>query len=157
AAPACSECPVRQDCHALAHDRVAELPTPRTRKRVPMKRACFLLAVARDTILLEQRPPTGIWGSLLAPPQFANTKALRSPRAPFAPAAPLEPLPVRRHGFTHFTLAYRPYLARIDVLDSRAAEPMQRWIALDAITSAPLPAPMRVLLTELSARLARES
>jgi len=156
AAPTCPACPVRQDCHALANNRVAELPTPRTRKSLPTRRACFLLAVARDAILLEQRPPSGIWGSLLAPPQFASAKSLRSALAQLAAASKVQALSARRHGFTHFTLMYTPYLAHIDAPHLHVSEPNQRWILLDDIGTVALPAPMRALLLDVRALLARE-
>ena len=157
AAPACTGCPIVQDCFARAHDRVDELPAPRKRRTPPTRRACFLVAVSRDWILVEQRPPTGIWGSLLAPPQFASAAAMRSALAAFAAPCVAQALGTRRHGFTHFTLEYTPYLARIESLRPGASEPNQRWMHLSEIESAALPAPMRVLLAEVRDLLARES
>lgn len=156
AAPACAVCPVRQDCFALARNRVDALPPPRKRRSPPMRRACFLLAVAGDTILLEQRPPTGIWGSLLAPPQFASAQAMRSALTAFAVGSRTRALRVRRHGFTHFTLEYTPYLARIDAPRPRVSEPNQRWVRLSDLGSVALPTPMRALLTDVRELLARE-
>jgi A/G-specific adenine glycosylase len=155
-APACTACPVRQDCFALAHGRVDELPTPRKHRMPDTRRACFLLAVANDAILLEQRPPSGIWGSLLAPPQFASARALRAALSALAANSRARALGARRHGFTHFTLAYTPYLAYIDTPRPHIREPNQRWVQLSEIGSTPLPAPMRVLLGEVRASLERE-
>lgn len=156
-APKCADCPVRRDCRALAEDRVAELPTPRKRKAVPTRRACFLLAIAADAILLEQRPPTGIWSNLLVPPQFATAKSMRGALAGLAAEARVRPLSARHHGFSHFTLAYTPYLVQIDALAPRMCEPHQRWVPLDELGNAPLPAPMQVLLGEVRALLAQGS
>jgi A/G-specific adenine glycosylase len=156
AAPVCTGCPVARDCFARSHDRVDELPAPRKRKTPPTRRACFLVAVSCDSILLEQRPPMGIWGSLLAPPQFANAGAMRSALAALAAACDARALETRRHGFTHFTLEYTPYLARIESLSPRASEPGQRWMHLSEIESAALPAPMRALLADVRDLLARE-
>ena len=156
AAPACAACPVRDDCHALTHDLVHLLPAPRARKPPPTRRACVLLAIARDAVLLEQRPPVGIWGGLLAPPQFADAKSLRLALHQFAADVQVRALPPRRHGFTHFTLAYTPYLAQFDALSPRVTEPNQRWVALGEAGLAPLPAPMRILLDEVRELLARE-
>ncbi|HTT13790.1 MAG TPA: A/G-specific adenine glycosylase [Burkholderiaceae bacterium] len=154
--PSCAVCPVREDCHALVHQRVDRLPAPRARKRLPTREACFLLAVARDAVLLEQRPPVGIWGGLLAPPQFADSKSLRKALGALAADAQVRALRPRRHGFTHFTLAYTPYLAQLDAPPSRVGEPNQRWVSLREAGSAPLPAPMRALLSEVHELLARE-
>jgi A/G-specific adenine glycosylase len=153
-APKCADCPVRRDCHALAQDRVAELPTPRKRKTVPTRRAFFLLAIADDAILLEQRPPTGIWSSLLVPPQFATIRSMRDALAGLAAGARVRPLSARNHGFSHFTLAYTPYMAQVEKLPPRVCEPHQRWVPLDELGGAPLPAPMQVLLGEVRELLA---
>ena len=66
------------------------------------------------------------------------------------------PLGARRHGFTHFTLAYTPYLVRLDARRPRVCEPNQRWLRLDQMHTAPLPAPMRTLLAEVRELLAQE-
>jgi A/G-specific adenine glycosylase len=154
AAPACERCPVRQDCHALLNDRVAELPSRRQRKAVPTRRAHFLLVVARGAVLLEQRPPRGIWGGLLAPPQFAAPAALRAAVATLAPGGVAKALPARAHGFTHYTLRYTPHVVSVPGRSSaRSGTPASyRWLALDRLAEAPLPAPIRVLLGEIAAR-----
>jgi A/G-specific adenine glycosylase len=157
ASPACTACPVQQDCFALIHDRVAKLPTLRKRKATPTRHAWFLLAIERDTILLEKRPATGIWGSLLAPPQFASIEAMRSSLDAIDTAAEVRALPARRHGFTHFTLAYTPYLARLSSPRPRLAEPGQRWVRLDDLGATALPAPIKKLLADVRALLAREN
>jgi len=157
ATPACTACPVAHDCIARAHDRVDELPAPRKRRSPPTRHACFLVAVSRDAILVEQRPPTGIWGGLLAPPQFASATEMRSALEAFATASDAKALHTRRHGFTHFTLEYTPYLARIETPRPHASEPNRRWIRLSEIEGAALPAPMRGLLTEVRELLDRES
>jgi A/G-specific adenine glycosylase len=156
AAPKCVVCPVRHDCVALREDRVAELPTRRKRSVVRKRNACFLLAVAQDSVLLERRPPAGIWGSLLVPPQFADARSMRMALAAIASTSKVRALGVRQHGFTHFTLAYTPYLARIEAPRPRVAEPNQQWLRLDEVGAAPLPAPMRALLVEVRDLLARE-
>jgi A/G-specific adenine glycosylase len=155
--PACTACPVQLDCFAFIHDRVADLPAPRKRKAAPTRRAWFLLAIERDAILLEHRPPTGIWGSLLAPPQFATIEAMRSAVDAMDTDAEVRALPARRHGFTHFTLAYTPYLARLNSLRPRAAEPGQRWVRLDDLGASALPAPIKKLLTDVRALLEGEN
>jgi A/G-specific adenine glycosylase len=154
--PSCGACPVRDDCHAFTHAVVDRLPAPRKRKRPPMRRACFLLAIAHDAILLEQRPPAGVWGGLLAPPQFADTKSMRIALSGLAASARMRALPRRRHGFTHFTLDYAPYLAQIDEALPRVSEPNQRWIRLCETDTAALPSPMRSLMVEVRELLLRE-
>ena len=155
ARPACTDCPVRMDCYALGHDRVDKLPTPRKRKAAPTRRACILLAVAGDAVLLEQRPPAGIWGGLLAPPQYADTRALRRALESIGEGTSLRAMPKRSHGFSHFTLVYTPYLATIDALRPGVREPGRLWVRLDRLADVALPAPMQGLLADLRAQLAQ--
>lgn len=69
--PRCSDCPIADDCVALAEDRVATLPTPRPKKTLPVKTARMLVLVDSDNqVLLEKRPPTGIWGGLWSLPEL---------------------------------------------------------------------------------------
>lgn len=156
AIPACATCPVKDDCHAFTHDAVERLPAPRRRKRPPLRRACFLLAIVHDEILLQQRPPAGVWGGLLAPPQFVDVKSMRVALGGLARSSRVRALPRRRHGFTHFTLEYTPYLAQIDEALPCAGEPNQRWIRLCETDTAPLPSPMRSLMVEVRELLGHE-
>lgn len=53
-----------------------ELPSPKPRKAVPRREATLLVLQDGCRILMETRPPTGIWGGLLSLPELpAGTKA----------------------------------------------------------------------------------
>src|SRR5690554_3909603 len=68
-APACLLCPVSAQCQALAQGRVAELPTPRPGKPLPQRETTVLLAWDDSgRVLLQRRPPAGIWASLWSLP-----------------------------------------------------------------------------------------
>jgi len=70
--PECNRCPLSEDCQALAQNRVGEFPAARPRKKLPVKAArMLLLANAEGSILLEKRPPSGIWGGLWSLPELA--------------------------------------------------------------------------------------
>ena len=155
ARPGCTACPVRTDCYALRHDRIDQLPTPRKRKAAPTRRACILLAVAGDAVLLEQRPPTGIWGGLLAPPQYADARALRRALESMSEGTSVRAMPKRTLGFSHFTLAFTPFVATLDAVRPGVQEPGHRWVSLDRLADVALPAPMQSLLVDLRAQLAQ--
>ena len=67
--PACERCPLSNDCKALAHDRVAELPTPKKQKVLPVRETVMLVIKKGEKLLLEKRPPAGIWGGLWSLPE----------------------------------------------------------------------------------------
>jgi len=150
ARPACVRCPLADICVARAQDRVAELPAARPRKAVPQRRVRVAVIHAAGRVLLERRPPTGIWGGLLALPEIpaGEPDVARWLETRFGFAAPtsaaLAPL---QHAFTHFRLELSPI--RFDVGDDAGravADDGHRWVALAELDSAGLPAPVRRIL-----------
>ncbi len=67
--PDCEHCPLAQDCVALSADRVAELPTPKARQTLPVRDTVMLVIEQDNNVLLEKRPPSGIWGGLWSLPE----------------------------------------------------------------------------------------
>jgi len=113
--PRCAECPVQALCRAHAEGRQAELPAKRARRVRPQRRVYMLVARRGDgAVLLERRPPRGIWGGLWSLPEFPAVddarqfcaRALRTPD--LAPRAGAE----LQHAFTHFDLAITPLHVR---------------------------------------------
>jgi A/G-specific adenine glycosylase len=162
--PACERCPVRVSCVARHTGRQATLPAPRARRQRPVRPAHVLVALAQGAVLLQRRRGDGIWGGLMCLPQFASKAALlRRARALGAGDAPVVALPARRHTLTHLTLAIEPYLALTPGPtaakqdggggSARSAD-ARRWVALDRIDQAALPAAHRQLLREVRERLA---
>lgn len=68
--PNCAHCPVNSNCAALRTGEVARYPEPKPRKALPV-RTCRMLLITNATgeVLLEQRPPAGIWGGLWSLPE----------------------------------------------------------------------------------------
>jgi len=113
--PQCVHCPLREDCAARRLGRVQQLPAPRVRRARPTRRVFMLLAVDTDgQVLLQRRPPQGIWGGLWTPPEFEQQEAATRFCATALAAAQLDPqpLPGVRHAFTHFELEITPLRAR---------------------------------------------
>jgi len=147
--PACDLCPLRQDCVARLQGRVAELPTPKP-KRARAHRRSHLLIIENSAgeILLERRPPAGIWGGLWCLPMFAEDEDWRHLAAEryalrLGPAAPL---PVVQHGFTHFDLDLLPLRLRAQGKAVLAEGGGAAWIKMAAELPVGLPAPVKVLL-----------
>jgi len=68
--PTCSECPVMQDCFAYQHNQQLVLPSKRIKKILPVKKAIFtIIKNQKGEVLLEKRPPVGIWGGLWSLPE----------------------------------------------------------------------------------------
>jgi len=146
--PRCAVCPVRADCVALHSERTAELPTARARKKIPERRANFLLLLYGNDILLEKRAPSGIWGGLWCPPQTGTDKIdeLNYLRASGLVAHERTELTPFVHAFTHFKLRITPVLLRLKGKPPRCAEPVCMWLDVGTALEAAIPAPARRLL-----------
>ena len=132
--PDCGRCPVSRRCVARREDRVAELPMPRARKPLPLRRATWLILRHENHVLLERRPSPGIWGGLWCFPEQVRGYAAKGGRR----LAPIE------HGFTHFRLRIQPRLC--DVSGKRPAGPALRWMRIADVASAAVPTPVRSLI-----------
>ena len=151
--PRCEACPVADLCVARRDARTAELPIPRARKAVPEKAVTVL--VLRDAglrILLERRPPSGIWGGLLALPELPAGRDV----AEFCHARlgvtlqSVSPASTFRHAFSHFRLVMQPLVCTVAPLPG-TAEPGLEWIAPENLAAAALPSPARKILHAVSA------
>jgi A/G-specific adenine glycosylase len=153
--PRCASCPVSGECVALSTDRIAELPTPRPR-RVARKRSMhYLLLMQGDEVLLEPRPPAGIWGGLMCLPEWDETQPLDERIDHFGlqleEARALAPF---THAFTHFELELRPVLCRVKTRENCAASP-HVWVGLSEVKCYALPAPIGKLLAGLAGAQSR--
>jgi len=142
--PRCASCPLAATCLAHQQGREACLPTPKPAQTRRQREAVWLLLTDGRQVLLERRPPVGIWGGLLALPEGLD----RLPRWGLS-ALELEPLPPREHAFTHFRLKIRPFLCRVAALPLLAGEPGMCCLPLAEARAAGVPAPVAVLLGEL--------
>jgi A/G-specific adenine glycosylase len=154
--PRCPDCPVASTCVALAQGRVSDLPTPRPAKARPVRHtAIAIIRDAHGALLLETRPPSGIWGGLMSLPEFDadadDARLVAAIAARYSLDVELrDRLPELRHEFSHYSLVMHPRLARIRGA-SGAAGGAARMVLPDAFEALALPAPVRRLLQQLTA------
>ena len=151
--PACPACPLRAQCVARREDRVAELPAPRPRRERPHRAATVLILVQDARVLLEQRPPTGLWGGLLALPEMEGEVATLLDEVQARLGCHIESaqqMATLRHAFTHFTLEMRPLLCCVTHTADAVRQDRLRWLPLTKLEQAPLPAPVRKLLRRIT-------
>ena len=151
ARPRCAACPVARDCVARCADRVASLPAPRPRKRLPQRAATVLLLERGGEFLLEQRPPLGVWAGLWSFPETesgADVAAYVAARFDATIEEPMALAPLR-HAFTHFALTLHPVRAAVRAWPARVESPCMRWLTPAAAIDAAVPAPVRTLLRSL--------
>lgn len=146
--PACSRCPLIQDCVAHRTARTTVLPTRKPRREQAHREAWLLLIEdEQGHVLLEQRPGTGIWGGLWCPPVIPlGEDRVQILRNRFGVAMQDEQgEETIEHSFTHFDLSLHPLRGRAQLLDDAIAEPgVTAWHRPQALCEGivALPAPV---------------
>ena len=148
--PACAICPLQEHCIALREGRVGELPSPKPGKPLPDRIAHMLLIEdSEQRVLLQRRPPTGVWAALWSLPEHADLVAARTwfdarAHGDFDAAQAGDPI---AHGFSHYRLRIHPH--RLEGVRPRHAvgdNDDLRWATRAELAGIGLPAPVRRLL-----------
>lgn len=152
AKPTCVKCPLAQRCIAMTTGRVTLLPTPRARKKIAQRSARYLILQRGASVLLERRPPLGIWGGLLCLPELsAEQDVVSLARGRYGcHVGKMQSLPSIAHTFTHFRLDIQPILCEVIGQSPQVAQAEAAWYGFDALAQAALPAPLRRLLEMLA-------
>ena len=151
--PSCAACPLTETCIARTKRTIDQLPTPRPLKNRPV-RSSIVLALQDESgaMLLELRPPVGIWGGLLSLPEFDPELSDDAVVAAVGLRYGLkivvaEVFDELRQEFTHYTYLMRPRLAR--VIGSEGVASSLRVVHEQDLRTAPLPAAVRRFLLRL--------
>jgi len=109
--PLCLLCPVSAQCEARKHQRQTDYPQRKPRKDKPVKQTAMLMLVSPgNEILLEKRPPAGIWGGLLSFPELeVNSEVAQWCKNRFGAGVRYTAVwPTLRHTFSHYHLDITP-------------------------------------------------
>jgi len=117
-AKSCKQCPLNRDCRAYADNSVHAYPSPRPKKTLPVRTTIMLLL--RDEtnrVLLQKRPPSGIWGGLWSFPEADGNTGVADIRkwCNGKLAVDIDVILTGdqlRHTFSHFHLDITPVYAR---------------------------------------------
>lgn len=153
--PLCTECPLHEDCAALASDNIASYPGKKPRKKLPVRTTTMLVVCDTDNrVLLEKRPPQGIWGSLYSLPELneaSESTARDILPTPVTLNSQETALPAIRHTFSHYHLDISPIRYRTNSkTDAIADSDRWLWYPLDHSLQVGLAAPVKKLLTRLA-------
>ncbi len=155
--PACLLCPVQQTCVAKRDGLTETLPGKSAKRDVPHREIQMLVVVNAGQVLLEKRPPTGVWGGLWSLPECAvDVDALETAQKRFAVKIKAgtknaEKLATVEHGFTHFSLSIFPVKIHVSATQPRVMEAGLVWLSWKDIKEAALPAPVKKILLKLGA------
>lgn len=150
--PACAECPLQAGCLAYRSGAQARFPEPRPRKAIPLKTTRMLLLRSQHGVLLQRRPPSGIWGGLYSLPELAPEEDWRRYCAEQLGLEVLEceALPELMHTFSHFQLRILPQLVQVRPrLDLVMEAAPGVWYNGDTAPGLGLAAPVAKLLSDI--------
>ncbi len=152
--PKCVACPLNKTCQAYAQNLVSKLPTPKPKKIIPKKQTTMLLIWHGKEILLEKRPPRGIWGGLWSLPEISPQEiATQIVMSRFGLNTEAEePLPGIQHAFTHFKLEITPQPLHVISKPLQANMPNMIWLPIEDAIGAALPTPVRNILLNLNVK-----
>lgn len=153
--PQCPRCPLKASCVALEHGLTEILPAKKATKEIPTRAATFLILRAADKILLQKRPPHGIWGGLWSLPEITGTPDKKLIRQLCSAEFQLdvkkfETLSPFRHTFSHYHLDIHPIViaARVPAKVMECTE--QIWYNLSQPELIGLPKPVQSILRNLA-------
>jgi A/G-specific adenine glycosylase len=150
--PACELCPVRADCLALAQGETGRYPGKKPGKSLPVKSVQLLmLRNPAGDILLQQRPPQGIWGGLWSFPELASDADARQHcEDHFSPVMAGEVWDSYRHTFSHYHLDITPVLLQLEQEPVCVQEAANLWYNPRRPDNLGLAAPVKRLLEKLA-------
>ncbi len=153
AQPRCVQCPLSANCIAYRDNLTAHLPERKPARRVPVRRTHMLIVRDRaGRVLLERRPPTGVWAELWSLPECDEIEmtAVALQRHCGIEPGKAQLLPSFRHVFSHFRLDITPLQFQVERKSPHVADSQDHgWFERDQIARLGLPSPVRKLLDDV--------
>jgi A/G-specific adenine glycosylase len=151
--PLCEQCPLAGDCVAFAQGLTKDIPERKPKRAIPTRQTIMLvLRDADGRLLLERRPPSGVWAGLWSLPEAADHDSARIRAASYRRRMHEEfsPLPAFVHAFSHYRLEVTPLSLRVASSVGIADDADRRWLHPHEAAELGLPAPVRKLIAALA-------
>lgn len=152
--PLCVMCPVSKGCKAYLQNRQMEFPQRKIHKKIPTRFVNLLIFHDKKhhQVLLEKRPPVGIWGGLWSFPECSIEEDIKKwckDVLNFKVIA-MKSLPDFKHVFSHFQLNITPiYIYQYDQKNRIMDSQQYIWYKLDEPTARGFSSPVKRLLQTL--------
>ncbi|MCC1495811.1 A/G-specific adenine glycosylase [Alcanivorax sp. 1008] len=150
--PRCHECPLAKHCSAFKAGTVSQYPGKKPSKATPVRQTLMLLLEnEHGEVLLEQRPPSGLWGGLWCLPEIGDPALLKGAlNERGLNGGRIKALPDFRHTFSHFHLDISPLRIKVKPAGKVVRETTrQRWVKHNSPGELGLAAPIKKLLESL--------
>lgn len=153
--PQCAQCPFESYCIARAKNIEKILPKAKPRKTLPIREVTLLILHNNMSVLLEKRPPIGVWAGLWSLPELtgkpsaAEIKTFCQKRFKVNIQA-LESGASFRHTFSHYHLEITPVFLTVHKTNNKIVEDKQQiWYKQHQSQRIGMPAPIKMLLNKL--------
>lgn len=151
--PDCVSCPAKEICQAFIQQRTAEIPASKPKRVKPQREVALVLAVSKAGVLLQKRPPSGIWAGLWSFPELDESSQVKEwcmTKLGCEPSELSHWAPVG-HSFSHFDLQMHPVEVHLSEESSQIME-ADHWLWYNSAAPANvgLAAPVARLLEALS-------
>ncbi len=153
--PLCVACPLTAICQSYQQGTQQQYPGSKPARKRPQRHSWVLLHHSLDQVLLERRPPSGIWGGLWSLPEVDDLQQLSDWQQQYLGQPCKITLTHEKallHKFTHFDLSLS--VARVAMSDATGVVPDNRvsesrdlrWIELSSLADYGLPTPIEKIL-----------
>ena len=151
--PDCRACPLNRTCEGLAEGDALEYPGRKPKKQIPTKTTCMLLIESPGgELLMEKRPPSGIWGGLwsfIEQPEVPDTSELATNH--LFEVDSLATWDTLKHTFSHYHLLITPVHVRLKQQPQQVLESdRQIWYNPRESADFGLAAPVKKLLEQFN-------
>ena len=149
--PDCAACPLKLKCKAALRGEQAFFPGKKPKKQLPEKQSFWLLLQHENSVLLLQRPATGLWGGLYGFLEFNREEDRTAYITQQALAVEsVQELAGFRHTFSHFHMWILPQQVKLRQRPAFVKEQSEAtWFTIDAIPKVGLSAPAKQLFQQL--------
>lgn len=152
--PVCDSCPLTEICASYQQGTQQQYPVSRPASKRVHKHCWVLLHQTQDHILLQRRPPSGIWGGLWSLPEIENLAQLESWQLQHLGQLQQVSQTIENsllHKFTHFDLSLS--IARVDMTKLPLSEIVAesggyQWIEREQLARYGLPTPIQKILSQ---------
>ncbi|MHA7841056.1 MAG: A/G-specific adenine glycosylase [Gammaproteobacteria bacterium] len=133
--PQCTLCPLQTTCQGYQQGNAIAYPEKKPKKTLPERYTTVLMLYDnQQRLLLEKRPPVGIWGGLWSFPEYALDTDWQAwcEDTYHCNVQTHETWPTFRHTFSHYHLHITPILVHIThKLTKVREEPRHAWCPID--------------------------
>ncbi len=152
--PDCDHCPLTKDCFTRKTGKQHDFPGSKPKTKLPKRETIFaIIENKKGEVLLERRPPSGIWGGLWCFPEFSPDESIASKikrQYGFNIKQQIE-YKGFKHTFSHFHLMIKPVHISIEGQTNKINDTgISIWINPDTDSSLGFPAPVLSMLKDLN-------